>query len=71
MQQIRSLCTEMTRLVDGVLAASRLEAGVFAVEPRRATIGELIEPMLRVFAPIAARRKVTLTFVKGSGSRKR
>ena len=29
------MCTEMARLVDGVLVASRLEAGVFTVEPRR------------------------------------
>src|SRR5262249_38206720 len=52
----------MARLVDGVLAASRLEAGVFAVEPRRVQVGAVIEPMLKQFTPIAARRKVTLAF---------
>ena len=60
--QIRGLCNEMARLVDGVLAASRLEAGVFAVEPRRVPVGAVIEPMLKQFSPIAARRKVTLEF---------
>jgi two-component system sensor histidine kinase/response regulator len=61
-QQIRSLCTDMARLIDGVLAASRLEAGVFTVDARLVTVGEVVEPMLRVFAPVASRRRVTLTF---------
>jgi signal transduction histidine kinase len=52
----------MARLIDGVLAASRLEAGVFAVEPRLTTVGELLEPTLAAFAPIAARRRVALRF---------
>jgi signal transduction histidine kinase len=60
--QIRSMCTEMSRLVDGVLVASRLEAGVFTVEPRPIRIRAIVEPMLAVFTPIAARRRVTLEF---------
>jgi two-component system sensor histidine kinase/response regulator len=60
--QIRGMCTEMARLVDGVLAASRLEAGVFSVEPRNIKVGTIIEPMLSVFTPIAARRRVALQF---------
>jgi signal transduction histidine kinase len=60
--QMRALCTEMARLVDGVLAASRLEAGVFAVDPKRVTVGAVIEPMLKQFSPVATRRKVTLAF---------
>jgi signal transduction histidine kinase len=60
--QIRGLCTEMARLVDGVLAASRLEAGVFAVEPRQVKLGTVIEPMLAQFTPIASRRRVALVF---------
>jgi signal transduction histidine kinase len=60
--QIRSMCTEMSRLVDGVLVASRLEAGVFTVEPRLVRIRSIVEPMLAVFTPIAARRRVTLEF---------
>jgi two-component system sensor histidine kinase/response regulator len=61
--QIRSMCTEMARLVDGVLVASRLEAGVFTVDPRAILARAIVEPMLAVFMPIAARRNVTLEFV--------
>jgi two-component system, sensor histidine kinase and response regulator len=60
--QILGMCAEMTRLVDGVLVASRLEAGVFSVEPRMVGVGEIIEPMLAVFTPVAARRRVALVF---------
>jgi signal transduction histidine kinase len=60
--QIRGMCTEMARLVDGVLAASRLEAGVFSVEPRIIAVRAVIDPMLTVFTPVAARRRVTLEF---------
>ena len=59
---IRSLCRDMARLIDGVLAASRLEAGVFSVDRRPTTVGAVIEATLAVFAPLAARRKVTLAF---------
>lgn len=60
--QIRGMCAEMTRLVDGVLAASRIEAGVFSVEPRTVNVGAIIEPMLAVFSPVATRRRVALVF---------
>jgi signal transduction histidine kinase len=60
--QIRSLCAEMARLVDGVLAASRLEAGVFTVEPRVIPARGIIGPMLAVFTPVATRRRVALSF---------
>jgi signal transduction histidine kinase len=60
--QMRSLCSEMARLVDGVLVASRLEAGVFSVEPRSIPVGQIIEPMLAVFGPVATRRRVALVF---------
>jgi len=60
--QIRSICGDMARLVDDVLAASRLEAGVFSVEPRKVRLGEVVEPMLAVFSPVALRRRVALTF---------
>jgi signal transduction histidine kinase len=59
---MRALCTDMARLIDGVLAASRLEAGVFTVEPRDVSVGEIVEPTLGAFAPIASRRKVALVF---------
>ncbi|MCL2447618.1 MAG: hybrid sensor histidine kinase/response regulator, partial [Polyangiaceae bacterium] len=60
--QMRSLCSEMARLVDGVLAASRLEAGVFFVEPRPVALASVIQPLLSVFTPVAARRRVGLVF---------
>jgi signal transduction histidine kinase len=60
--QIRSMCTEMSRLIDGVLVASRLEAGVFTVDPIEIRARTVIEPMLGVFKPLAARRNVTLEF---------
>jgi two-component system, sensor histidine kinase and response regulator len=60
--QIRGMCTEMARLVDGVLVASRLEAGVFTVDRRLIHVGAVIEPMLRVFTPVATRRRVALVF---------
>jgi two-component system sensor histidine kinase/response regulator len=60
--QIRGLCTDMARLVDGVLAASRLEAGLFTVEPRPTTLAALIDPTLASFSAVASRRRVTLTF---------
>jgi signal transduction histidine kinase len=59
---IRGLSKDMARLIDGVLAASRLEAGVFTVEPRRATVGEVLSATLAVFTPIANRRRVGLAF---------
>jgi two-component system sensor histidine kinase/response regulator len=59
---IRGLCKDMARLIDGVLAASRLEAGVFTVEPRHATAGDVLSSALSVFAPIASRRRVALAF---------
>jgi signal transduction histidine kinase len=61
-QQMRALCGDMARLIDGVLAASRLEAGVFTVEPRVVTVGAVIDSTLKVFAPVAARRRVTFAF---------
>ncbi len=60
--QIRSMCAEMARLVDDVLVASRLEAGVFSVEVRPIRVGAVIEPILAVFTPVAARRRVALDF---------
>jgi len=59
---IRGLSKDMARLIDGVLAASRLEAGVFTVEPRRATAGDVLSSALSVFTPIATRRRVALAF---------
>jgi signal transduction histidine kinase len=48
----------MGRLVDDVLMASRLEAGVFSVAPEPITIGELADASLRAFGIAAARRNI-------------
>jgi two-component system sensor histidine kinase/response regulator len=60
--QIRNMCGEMARLVDDVLAASRLEAGVFNVDPRPIDVGTLVRPLLAAFTPVASRRRVALSF---------
>jgi signal transduction histidine kinase len=60
--QMRGLCSEMVRLVDGVLVASRLEAGVFSVEPRSIALSAVMQPLLAVFTPVAARRRIGLAF---------
>ena len=61
-QTIRGLCNDMALLVDGVLAASRLEAGVFNVEPRLVTVGELVDRTLAAFKPLAERKRIRFTF---------
>ncbi len=61
-QTIRALCGDMALLVDGVLAASRLEAGVFHVEPRLVTVGELVDRTLSAFKPLAERKRIRFTF---------
>jgi two-component system sensor histidine kinase/response regulator len=59
---IRSLCTDMARLVDGVLAASRLEAGVFTVDPRPTTARAVLTPTIAALSPVATRRRINLVF---------
>jgi two-component system sensor histidine kinase/response regulator len=59
-ETIRRMCEDMRRLVDGMLAASRLEAGVFAVERKRTRVGAIVGPALSVFRPLAARRRVAI-----------
>jgi two-component system sensor histidine kinase/response regulator len=59
---IRTLCADMARLVDGVLAASRLEAGVFNVDPRPTTARAVLDPTIRALGPVATRRSITLAF---------
>jgi signal transduction histidine kinase len=61
-ETIRRMCGDMSRLVDGVLLASKLEAAVFAVEKSRLSIEQVIEPSLSVFRPVAARKHVTLAW---------
>jgi len=58
---IRRMVDDLSRLVDTVLTASRLEAGVFTVEPRPVPLHELITPSIAVFGPLAQRRRVELS----------
>jgi len=59
---MRTLCTDMARLVDGVLAASRLEAGVFTVDPRPTTVRTILAPTIASLSLVATRRRITLVF---------
>ena len=59
---IRTLCADMARLVDGVLAASRLEAGLFSVDPRPTTARAVLQPTIAALSPVATRRRITLSF---------
>ena len=59
-ETIRVLSGEMGRLVDDVLMASRLEAGVFSVTTRPITVGELVHPTLHAFGVAANRRNIEL-----------
>jgi signal transduction histidine kinase len=66
-ETIRRMCTDMSRLVDGVLMASRLEAAVFAVQKSPAEVAAVVEPCLLAFRPIATSRQVTLEW-QGRGN---
>mgnify|MGYP002381983982 CR=1 FL=1 len=57
---IRRMVDDLGRLVDTVLTASRLEAGVFTVEPRVVRAADLVDPSISVFRPLAQRRRVAL-----------
>lgn len=60
--QIRTLSGELSRLVDSVLVASRLEAGIFSVDVSPLQLSELWEPMGAVFGPLCQRRRIDLSF---------
>lgn len=60
---IRRMCADMSRLVDGVLMASRLEAAIFAVDRARARVEAVVEPSLAAFGPVAASRGVALDWL--------
>ena len=59
---MRAQLAEMARLVDGVLAASRLEAGLFTVDRKPTTVREVLDPTSHTFGPIAHRRRIDLRF---------
>ncbi len=57
---IRRMVDDLSRLVDTILTASRLEAGVFTVDARPVALSDLIAPSVEVFRPLATRRRVVL-----------
>jgi signal transduction histidine kinase len=57
---IRRMVNDLGRLVDTILTASTLEAGVFSVDVQPVALGPLLAPSIEVFRPLATRRKVTL-----------
>ncbi len=57
---IRRMVDDLGRLVDSILTASRLEAGVFSVDPKPVALGDVVAPTIEVFRALAARRKVAL-----------
>ena len=61
---IRRMVDDLGRLVDSILTASRLEAGVFTVDLKHVALGELAMASIEVFRPLAQRRRVTLDVVK-------
>ncbi len=65
---IRRMVDDLGRLVDTVLTASRLEAGVFSVELRPVPVRELVTPSTEVFRQLAARRRVTLEVPEAPGA---
>lgn len=58
---IRRTVAELQRLVDSVLTASRLEAGVFTVSPSNTHLGAVIAPSVAAISPLALRRNVTIS----------
>jgi signal transduction histidine kinase len=57
---IRRMVNDLGRLVDTILTASTLEAGVFSVDMHPCALASLLAPSIEVFRPLATRRKVTL-----------
>lgn len=57
---IRRMVNDLGRLVDTILTASTLEAGVFSVDVQPAALAPLLAPSIEVFRPLATRRKVAL-----------
>lgn len=64
---IRRMVDNLGGLVDSILTASRLEAGVFSVDPKAVAVERFVAPSVEVFGPLAARRRVTLDVSLPSG----
>lgn len=57
---IRRMVDNLGSLVDSILTASKLEAGVFSVDPKPVALETFVAPSVEVFGPLATRRRVTL-----------
>jgi signal transduction histidine kinase len=60
-ETLRAQVADMSRLIDGILAASRLVSGHFTVERRKTTVRTVLEPTLRTFVPIAEKKGLAFT----------
>jgi signal transduction histidine kinase len=56
----RRSCSQMNERLESLLEVARLETGKVRLAPRRARLGEVVEPLLRAFAPRAERAGVEL-----------
>lgn len=57
-QTLSQQVSEMSRLVDSVLTASRLASGHFTVDRRKTTVQTVLDPTVRTFAPLAEKKGV-------------
>ena len=60
--EIRSSCDFMLALINEYLEAERSVAGVFKVEPEPVHLEPAIESVIRLLAPVAHQRSLTLSF---------
>ncbi|MBL8897182.1 MAG: HAMP domain-containing histidine kinase [Planctomycetes bacterium] len=61
----RRSCTQMNERLENLLEMARLETGKVRLARRRAQLGEVVEPLLRAFAPRAERAGVQLRWSDG------
>jgi signal transduction histidine kinase len=55
---LRAQVADMSRLIDGVLTASRLAGGHFTVERKKTSVRAVLEPTLRTLVPIAEKKGI-------------
>jgi signal transduction histidine kinase len=61
----RRSCTQMNERLENLLEMARLETGKVRLARRRVRLGEVVEPLLRAFAPRAERAGVELRWSDG------
>jgi len=65
---ILRMVDDLSRLVDTILTASRLESGVFSVAPTVVPLRDVLDPSIAVFRPLAQRRRVRLEVIAPEGA---